>query len=478
MGVDRTAVSCDLTDFRDCVRDGRDEDAVALYRGPFLDALVVDDAPGFEQWVAHMRTALARDAAAAEARLADRLLSERGYAGAVEHARRAQALEPFNESHHRRLLTAMDLSGDRSGALMAHEAFVASLGSELDVDASPETRELVEAIRREARGPRRRGPRRSGPQTRCQPYSRRQPRREASRVAPGEERPSRQWSSPPSYSSRVHPGDRQTGKCRWTRLRVASRIVVLPLTNRDADSTRSSLGMMASDWITEGLSRLEGVEVVPATAVLTSDAALASVAESERWQRVALDVGAGMIVRGDVYREGHTAHLQAQVIETGTGRLLRPVERVSVLDDSVMRGIDRLRTRVVAAIAPLADTVTHLRRAIAPPTYEAYRDYVAGLVAFVRGDPRGALALFERSAAADTAYPMPRIAATIMRLNLDDADGAQRLITSLDAQCGQLGPLEASTLDMAQALLHGDLPRAYDAARARRRSPRARSANT
>lgn len=460
VGIDPTVVSCDLSVFRHCVLDGRDEEAVALYRGPFLDALVVDDAPGFEQWVAAMRAGLARDAAAAEGRLAARLLSEQRYAGAVEHARRAQALEPFNEAHHRRLLTAMDLSGDRSGALKAHERFVASLGSELEVDPSPETREVVEAMR--SRSTRNVAPtvptiEVPTPQSSTTTIPRREPRRAWQGVAIAAvvvaavlllSRGPRAIDKPASAAEPV---------------RVASRIVVLPLTNRDADSTRASLGVMASDWITEGLSRLEGVEVVPATAVLTSDAAMASVAESERWQRVALDVGAGMIVRGDVYREGHMLHLQAQVIETQTGRLLRPVERVSVMDDSVMRGIDRLRTRVVAAITPLADTVTHLRRAIAPPTYEAYRDYVAGLVAFVRGDPRAALALFERSAAADTAYPMPRIAATIMRLNLEDADGAQRLIASLDAQRAHLGPLEASTLDMAEGLLHGDLPRAYDA---------------
>jgi len=234
------------------------------------------------------------------------------------------------------------------------------------------------------------------------------------------------------------------------------------------DSARSTLGIMAADWITEGLSRLEGVEVVPATALLATEATLdtasrSAAAVNDRWQRVARDVGAGMAVRGTIYREGRTVHLQAQLLETHTGRLLRPVERVSVTDDSLMVGIDRLRTRVVAALAPLADTVTHLRRAIAPPTYEAYRDYVAGLATFVNGDPRAALSLFQRSAAADSSYPMPRIAATIMHMNLNDADAAQRVMASLTNERVRLGPLEQSTLDMVQGLLAGNLPMAYDA---------------
>jgi len=249
---------------------------------------------------------------------------------------------------------------------------------------------------------------------------------------------------------------------------VPNRIAVLPLTESAPDSSRSTLGIMAADWITEGLSRLEGVEVVPATALLATQATLDTASRSatpvnDRWQRVARDVGAGMAVRGTIYREGRTVYLQAQLLETHTGRLLRPVERVSVSDDSLMVGIDRLRARVVAALAPIADTVTHLRRAIAPPTYEAYRNYVAGLAAFVNGDPRAALTLFERSAAADSSYPMPRISAAIMHLNLNDADGAQRLMASLTAERASLGPLEQSTLDMVQGVLAGNLPMAYDA---------------
>jgi len=58
---------------------------------------------------------------------------------------------------------------------------------------------------------------------------------------------------------------------------------------------------------------------------------------------------------------------------------------------------------------------------------------------------------------------MPRIAATIMHLNLNDADAAQRVMASLTTERVRLGPLEQSTLDMVQGLLSGNLPMAYDA---------------
>ncbi|WP_373068654.1 BTAD domain-containing putative transcriptional regulator [Gemmatimonas sp.] len=478
IGLDPAHVSCDVWTFQQALTAQRDDEALALYRGSLLDGLVVDDAPAFEQWVANRRETLARKAAKAAARSADAHSGRGDLERAVELARRAQTLNPFNESHHRRLLTVLDRSGDRSSALREHDTFAARLRSELEADPAPETLSVVAAVRARtiSNTPPNTSPvmsakaidRTSGPATADIPPS------TSRAIAPPVRTISWLIASAAAVATTLiitlamRRPPATSGSAAPVSGLVANRIAVLPLTESVPDSARSTLGIMAADWITEGLSRLDGVEVVPATALLATEATLDTASQSaltvnDRWQRVARDVGAGMAVRGTIYREGRTVHLQAQLLETHTGRLLRPVERVSVPDDSLMVGIDRLRTRVVAALAPLTDTVTHLRRAIAPPTYEAYRDYVAGLTTFVNGNTRAALSLFQRSAAADSSYPMPRIAATIMHLNLNDADAAQRLMASLTAERVRLGPLEQSTLDMVQGLLAGNLPMAYDA---------------
>ncbi len=478
IGLDPAHVACDVWTFHQALAARRDDDALAVYRGSLLNGLVVDDAPAFEYWVANRRQTLARQAAGAAARSADAHASRSDLERAVELARRAQTLDSFNESHHRRLLTVLDRAGDRSGALREHDAFAARLRSELDAEPAPETLAVVVAVR---------GRTISNTSLDTAPVASPEMFDATSDPATVHVPPSAsQPIAPPVRNARWlilgaaavamvlivtvvarRPSSVTNGTAPASGL-VANRVAVLPLTESVPDSARSTLGIMAADWITEGLSRLDGIEVVPATALLATEATLDTAARSaaavdDRWQRVARDVGAGMVVRGAIYREGRMVHLQAQLLETHTGRLLRPVERVSVSDDSLMMGIDRLRTRVVAAIAPLTDTVTHLRRAIAPPTYEAYRDYVAGLATFVNGDPRAALSLFQRSAAEDSSYPMPRIAATIMHLNLNEADAAQRVMASLTAERLRLGPLEQSTLDMVQGLLAGNLPMAYDA---------------
>jgi TolB-like protein len=242
------------------------------------------------------------------------------------------------------------------------------------------------------------------------------------------------------------------------------RVVVEPFSNQTGDSTLASVGSMVADWITEGVSRLDGVSVVPlsaltavrggagarAPAITPSGLSPAAVA-------MARELGATVLVSGAAYRTGATLHLQARVHDVASGALRHPPEIVSVPVDSIMTGIDRLRSRVVGMLAPLADTVSHLRRAIAPPSYEVYRDYVAGLERFVRGDLRTALALFERAAQVDTAYPMPRIAAVMALANLGAFDSAARMVAGLQTSRVRLGPLERATLDMADGLLRGDL---------------------
>ncbi len=480
VGLDPALVSCDVWQFRAALAAGRVEEALALVRGEFLAGLLLDDAPGFERWCAAQRDDLDRAAAGALERAAREAADRGDLTLAIAHTRRAQALDPFNEARHRTLLERLDRGGDRGGAMREHEAFAARLRAELEVEPSPETVALVRAIRERVSAPA--GPSSERHDAPARPSSEsldtpRVTRTDGTASASGTARPSgtaRRWSRLLVLGLVVAASVvavvwlRMGGEAvdtRFTSELSGSRFAVLPLTSAARDSSET-IGAMAADWIVEGLSRLDGVEVVPLTSVLASEAGLArdSVASAtDSWTRIATEVGAGVVVRGRVYREGGLVHLQVQLLETATGRVVRPVERVSVPPDSLMAGIDRLRTRVLAAVAPLADTVTHMRRAVAPPTLEAYRDYVTGLQLFVQGDPRAALALYERSLAADPEWPMPRIAAAIMLTNLGRSDDAVRMVASLSDDVTRLGPLESATLDMLNGLMRGNLPAVYDA---------------
>ncbi len=499
VGIDPTTIRCDVPAFLAAVRSANVDEALTLYGGEFLHGLIIDEAPAFDQWCAAHRDTLSRHAADAAAESADRAALDEDWATAIARARQAQVITPLSEEHHRRLLACLAGAGDRTGALEEHARFTKHLARELDVAPSAATQALVASLRQaETPGDE---PARS-PAVDAFPSDERASARPTAILHTATPVPPRDASLRPSRVSTRALGTAVAVVALSVTVVVAlllpvarrdsapvvsslsaSRVVVFPLTDETRDTSLASVGRLAADWITEGIARVEGIEVVPVMALMTTtrtmsatsgtlprtDTGAASNTDSpdagapDSWQRIASEVGAGVVVRGSVYRERRTLELHAQLLDAATGRVLRPVERVRTTVDSVMTGVDLLRTRVLAALAPVADTMTHLRRAIAPPTYDAYRLYVAGLETFVEGDARSALSLFLRAASADSSYPMPRIAATIMHLNLGDATSADRLLVPLRAERDRLGPLEQSTLDMTQGLLAGDLAATYDA---------------
>jgi serine/threonine protein kinase/tetratricopeptide (TPR) repeat protein len=247
----------------------------------------------------------------------------------------------------------------------------------------------------------------------------------------------------------------------------AQRVVVAPFENRTGQAVLDPVGSMAADWIIQGLTRAELGEVVPMTAAMISQRYVGALPDlgdsSARVRELARETGAGTVISGSYYRQGETLHFHARIADA-SGRVLHAVETIAAPVDAPLEGIDRLRTRVLAALAPLRDMrETHARALVSPPTYEAYASYIAGMEAFMRRDLPAALLHWERSAAADSAYPMPRVVSAIAWLNLGDWATADSIVQSLEHARDRLGPFEAATLDMVQGWLRGDDAAAYEA---------------
>lgn len=467
IGVDPDVLRCDAVTFRRALQAGEFAEALALYDGPFADGLTVDDAVEFDQWLSQQRTQFLQDAALAAARLSDSALARGETEYALSLARRAQVLQPLDEVAHRRLLRTLDASGDRASVAVVHAAFVILLQQELEVEPSLETLQLFTQLRdREAvhNAPDALVKSNLRPPSVAPPAS-------ASPVV--SEYPAAQTSAwhPWAWVAAtlipvllfvaiaVWPSDQtDPGPLGTAAIDGVRHVVVVPFRNETGDSSLASIGRMTADWVTAGLSRLDGVAVVPVTA------AMAIEKSGDIVDRVAsTELAADFVVSGAVYRTGNSLHFQVRVADGRTQTLLRPVETVSVSADSIMVGINKLRSRIVAVFAPLTDSVSHLRRAAVPPTYESYQAYVTGLETFVTGDPVQALAHFRRASQDDSAFAMPRLAASIMYLNIDSIDAAVREVAAVEQLRPTLGPLEAATLDMVQSLMRHDLSAAHKA---------------
>ncbi|MBN1137764.1 MAG: AAA family ATPase [Anaerolineae bacterium] len=123
------------------------EEAVALYRGPFLEGFSVEDSSAFEDWALLIRERL-------EAQVLDALhwltgeYERRGdRRRACDTARRRIALAPWQEQAHGDLMRLLALSGQRGAALAQYEACCRALKEELGVEPGQETQRLYQRIR-------------------------------------------------------------------------------------------------------------------------------------------------------------------------------------------------------------------------------------------------------------------------------------------------------------------------------------------
>jgi TolB-like protein len=142
---------CDATAFEAALESGDAERALTLYRGQFLKGLHVSDAPAFDRWSDAERERLRRRARDGAWKLAE--TNEHANAGfaATHWMRVALDIDPDDEGGLQRLLRSLERVGDRAGAIREYERFVRRLAAEYELEPSPDTRALAEAIRSRAK---------------------------------------------------------------------------------------------------------------------------------------------------------------------------------------------------------------------------------------------------------------------------------------------------------------------------------------
>ena len=128
--------------------------ALALYRGEFLEGFYVRDAPDFEDWALVQRVHLRELALGGWDALTGLLLNAGDYDGAVAAAGRLLAMDPWREEAHRQRMLALARSGQLSAAMAQYQTCRATMQREFGADPSAETSALFERIRSAMHGPR------------------------------------------------------------------------------------------------------------------------------------------------------------------------------------------------------------------------------------------------------------------------------------------------------------------------------------
>ena len=159
-------------------------------------------------------------------------------------------------------------------------------------------------------------------------------------------------------------------------------VAVAVFENQTGDPSLDPLGRMASDWIGQGLSQIEGLKVVPTMSVLQ----LSPTAKPGEKTSPALfplqflteQTGAGKVVSGTYYLAGGEIQFLSSITDTQKRKFL-PLEPVKGSLADRMDVIEKLRQRIMGALAvDLGISIGDVKGA-RPPSYEAYQEFILAI---------------------------------------------------------------------------------------------------
>jgi serine/threonine protein kinase len=163
-------------------------------------------------------------------------------------------------------------------------------------------------------------------------------------------------------------------------------VAVAVFENQTGDSSLDSLGRMASDWISQGLSQVSGLKVVPTMSVPQlsgiSKPGEKTSSTLSPLQVLAEQTGAGKVVSGTYYLSSGEIQFMSSITNTQKRKLIFSLEPVKGSLTDAMNVIENLRQRVMGALAVDHKLSIGDLKGMRPPSYEAYQEFVSGMNSF------------------------------------------------------------------------------------------------
>jgi len=412
VAVDAEALWCDTAEFTALLERGCDEEALAHYRGPYLDGFHLAGAPDFERWQSQQSRRFQTEAMAAAWRLSA-AAEITDPAAARRWAARACALAPYDEAGLRRYMELLCGQGDRATAMRVYERFAGRLASDLELAASAETMALVRRIRRMGMEP---GVEEGGVvdggsievsrHEEIQPEGPQLDIAEVDMPALARDRSRRR-------TAMLSIGFLLVASVAWLLTRSLPTplddrlIAVFPFRTAGATAVVHHLGEGLMDVVATSLTGREGMPsaVSPRTMDVLlirnrgdpaldpgPDAALA----------MAREQGAGRLLTGAIVGDDRRVTVHWSLVEVGSGEeLLRA--SVSAPPDSV----DRLAMGIVARVVGVQAGVSLERiSALTTRSLPALRAFLEGRQAMRRGRHAEAVHAFDRAVSLDTTFAL------------------------------------------------------------------------
>jgi len=248
---------------------------------------------------------------------------------------------------------------------------------------------------------------------------------------------------------------------------VKERVYFAPFVNRTGDASLNGVGEIAADYLARGLIESGLADAVGAFGQETTTDARSVRGVFRRGlggeRSEAVNLGAGTLVEGAVYRVGDSLRYEARVIDARDGTLLRSIDpvRASLTAPDVALGV--VADRVLGAIGLYLDPDVRLiagqtRR---PPTFDAYRAFMTG----VRIPGWDSTAHYHLLAARlDTTFDYSLVRVARARYNGDRCGGVDSVAIVLAPRRVRMTRFEIASLDLYVALCASDKNGALNAA--------------
>ncbi|MBT8395483.1 MAG: tetratricopeptide repeat protein [Gemmatimonadetes bacterium] len=481
--INREHLWCDVWAFEEALKEGKKEDALELYRGNFLNGFFLPGCVEFERWAESQRGQLRELATGAVLSLSHEMHSAGNPVGALGWVRRARGWAPYDEQILGRQIELQLTLGDRAGAVREFEAFARRLSTDLGLEPSNQTREILEKPRPVAE---------EWPRSRLGPDPEGQADGEGSFHGSPHRAGGRRFSAPQVASiaavamlmgvggvlglsrtdllkgGEADPPARLPGEPRT--------VAVLPLENATGDPTLDLLGSSASDEILRELAArgvaTVGSSVGPSGGREEPNQTTESTSPDAAGPPTLRE--ADYLVTGTIVdREGQLAY-QTRILQAEAGTIAVIVDSVMGPPGDPLEAVDRLKKRVAGALAMVLDPeLSHfIGLTSLPSSFQAYQSFSDGLGNLEQGRAIAGDRVASQARLATARTGFLDAAASDSRFTLPLVMALPILTTQRDSVLGILRPRredlprgERAMLDFHEALEAGDFPRAYGAAK-------------
>jgi DNA-binding winged helix-turn-helix (wHTH) protein/tetratricopeptide (TPR) repeat protein len=218
------------------------------------------------------------------------------------------------------------------------------------------------------------------------------------------------------------------------------RVLVLPFENRTGDPSRDVVGLMAMDWLSQGLARWAVGDVVPASTAREMVRQADTPHGCDPVLNAAAETGAGVIVWGSYYLDGGSILLQANVTDANEERLLWALDPVVGRSDRVVEIIETLRQRVAGLLACHYASGTEELGQVSlgwlgvPPPFDAYREFLEGREQLL-GDMAAAKRHFRRVVELAPGFAPAWANLIVCHFNTGDCEAAAAAVEEMEASC-------------------------------------------